>query len=427
MARQRQLRCFIGPDLVGTFTEGAGDKVTFAYDDAWLSAEGAHPLSLSLPLFAREHHGRYVRNFLANLLPDNDATLRRWGRDYRVSPLNPLALLEHVGRECAGALVLTPDASPPVGGGVRWLKDAELWARLAAEREARGAHSAGDESGAFSLAGAQPKLALRYDPQRKRFGEAQGREATTHILKPATGMLEAHAQNEACCMRIAARLMLSVPKVWVVGVDEGVPTIVVERYDRYREASRVLRLHQEDLCQALGIGPENKYQSDGGPSAVAIINLLRDHSDAPEEDVATFIRSLALNWVLHGTDGHAKNYAVLHHEGPQLRLAPLYDVASLWPYDGLPLQKRTLALSIGGENKVTRINRSHWERFFRSAHVPIPHHLDLVREFVARVPQAAAAATDELRAQGITHPVIEMIATKATAEAKRIADMLQHR
>src|SRR5205814_1903999 len=112
--------------------------------------------------------------------------------------------------------------------------------------------------------------------------------------------------------------------------------IVVERYDRQRTTDgAVARIHQEDLCQALGVMPTAKYQNEGGPTPEDIVALLRHNvspAAAAAESVDRFAGMLAFNWIIGGTDAHAKNYSVLLH-GPQVRLAPAYDVASALVYD----------------------------------------------------------------------------------------------
>src|SRR5207248_10152473 len=128
----------------------------------------------------------------------------------------------------------------------------------------------------------------------------------------------------------------------------GETAIVVERYDRVRVGREVVRVHQEDMCQALAELPTRKYENEGGPGTRAIVDLLREHSRRGVEDVATFLGGLAFNWLVAGTDAHAKNYSVLIGAGG-VRLAPLYDVASALPYRGVQLQKLALAMKIGGK------------------------------------------------------------------------------
>jgi hypothetical protein len=57
--------------------------------------------------------------------------------------------------------------------------------------------------------------------------------------------------------------------------------------------------------------PTNKHESDGGPGVRTITDLLREQSSNPEGDVQSFVDAIAFNWLIAGTDAHAKNYALL--------------------------------------------------------------------------------------------------------------------
>jgi serine/threonine-protein kinase HipA len=158
--------------------------------------------------------------------------------------------------------------------------------------------------------------------------------------------------------------------------------IVIERHDRLSVDDDLERVHQEDLCQALGLLPERKYQWLGGPGPIDIVKLLRARmpSTVADEAVARFVDALVFNWLVGGTDAHAKNYSLLM-QGPEVRLAPLYDLTSGLPYrDGLlgggrDSRKRTghtilkMAMSIGGESYFSEVKRSNWESFATQAGV----------------------------------------------------------
>lgn len=106
--------------------------------------------------------------------------------------------------------------------------------------------------------------------------------------------------------------------------------IVIERYDRQHAGNEIIRVHQEDVCQALGLTPTKKYQNEGGPSPANIVELLRAYSTDRVADVDTFVAVIGFNWLIAGTDAHAKNFSLLL-SAPHVRLAPLYDVASILP------------------------------------------------------------------------------------------------
>tara|TARA_R110000787_G_scaffold189852_2_gene301423 strand:- start:5519 stop:5851 length:333 start_codon:yes stop_codon:yes gene_type:complete len=69
----------------------------------------------------------------------------------------------------------------------------------------------------------------------------------------------------------------------------------------------VLRAHLEDYCQALGAHPADKYQNMGGPSPHDMIAHLRTFGSQPKTDVLRFVDALIFNWLIGGTDAHAKN------------------------------------------------------------------------------------------------------------------------
>lgn len=107
-----------------------GNGLTLTYEDAWLARGDAFPLSLSLPLAAREHAARVVGPYLWNLLPDNHTTLVDWARKFNVK-LNAFALLEHVGEDVAGAAqFVRPERLEQVmgqdSGRIQWIDEAEI-------------------------------------------------------------------------------------------------------------------------------------------------------------------------------------------------------------------------------------------------------------------------------------------------------------
>lgn len=392
----------------------ASGRLRFRYAEAWRQREDALHLSLSMPPADPEHKHARIHAYLWGLLPDNELVLERWGRRFHVSPRNAFALLGHVGEECAGAVQFVPaerladlqGAGPP---DVAWLDESQVADRLRALREDQGAWRSPRDTGQFSLAGAQPKTALLV--QDGRFGVPAGRTPTTHILKPPQRDLPGHVENEHMCLALARALGLAAARAEVRRFGAEV-AIVVERYDRVStrdlaasEAARaaslaaaaaadaaagdagatahaaataaeaasrarsleqlagtrpILRLHQEDLCQALGVHPTLKYENEGGPSAARIVQLLRAHSSSPERDVSAFVDALILNWLIAGTDGHAKNYSLLHATGGRVRLAPLYDLASALPYPDLDARRLRLAMRVGSTYRVADIGARQW-------------------------------------------------------------------
>lgn len=363
------LEALVDGRRVGRLTDDPRkDRVGFQYDKGWAEDPAAFPLSLAMPLSRSDYPDAIVRPFITGLLPDNDEVLRRWGKLYQVSARNPFRLLSHVGEECAGAVqFVRPDrAAVWLGGepphGIGWLSEDELAERM---RDLVANHAAArrlGDRGQFSLAGAQAKIGLLREDGTGRWGLPEGETPTTHILKPNTGGFGDYDQNEPFCLQLAGRIGLPTVSSWVEQIG-GVQTIVVRRYDRVSVEGKIVRVHQEDACQALATMPGAKYQKDGGPSARDLFALIRDYSGKPREDELRFLDALIFNWLIMGTDAHAKNYSFLLGAGGQVRLAPLYDLSSGLPYPReIPPKKAKLAMKIGGEYKQDRIGARQWEK-----------------------------------------------------------------
>jgi serine/threonine-protein kinase HipA len=391
----RSLVVLIGGSRAGLVRMNADGRFTLTYDDTWRDLPEAIPLSLSLPLGRTEHADAPVRAFLWGLLPDNERVLERWAQTFQVSSGNPFALLRHVGEDCAGAVQFVRsdrvDAILAGDGGVRPLDENEVAQRLRALRAdptAWHVHNAGH----FSLAGAQAKTALHLDPETGQWGEPWGAVPTTHILKPAVTGLDDHDLNEHLCL-VAARiagLPAAISHVLTFGRER---VIAVERYDRRHIApDRTVRVHQEDMCQALGVMPTAKYQSDGGPGPDQIVDLLRRSSVSPAaaaENVDRFSEALAFNWLIGGTDAHAKNYSILSAPG-QWRLAPLYDVATALVYDDMYVPKLRMAMRVGSEYGLEAISGRHWRRLAIANGLDDGRMIERIDALAERLPDAFA-------------------------------------
>jgi serine/threonine-protein kinase HipA len=402
-----ELLTFLGDNLIGTLRRDANGRLSFVYDDAWSAMPDAYPLSLSLPIAAREHGHAAIETYLWGLLPDNEVILDRWAKRFQVSARNVFKLLEHVGEDCAGAVwFCTRERASVVrrAGRIEWLDEDEIAHRLRALRGDASAWRAVDDQGQFSLGGAQAKTALAHDG--KRWGIPTGRRPTTHILKPGIADLAGHAENEHFCLRLAQELGLPAATSRIVRFRDEV-AIAVERFDRVRDGELVLRVHQEDLCQSLGLPPSRKYESDRGPGPRAVVALLREHSSAFAEDVATFVDALAFSWLIGGTDAHAKNYSLLIGASGKARLAPLYDLASALPYHPLRTRKLKLAMKIGGKYRLHEISGYHFRKLAAELKVDGDEVRDRLRAMASQLADAAATVAREMRREKHWHGVID--------------------
>jgi serine/threonine-protein kinase HipA len=403
---------------IGRVQRDARGRIKFVYDDEWRKAPDAYPLSLSMPLGAKEHGRAVTEAFLWGLLPDNERVLARWAAKFQVSARNVFALISHVGEDCAGAIqFMTPDRLDVLRGGkedkVEWLSETDIAKRLETLRADHAAWRLPRDTGQFSLAGAQPKTALLF--QNDRWGIPSGRLPTTHILKPPTGQFDGHAENEHICLKLARSLGLPAAQSTVMRFKKEI-AIVVERYDRQRKGNDIIRVHQEDMCQALGIMPTKKYQNEGGPSAFDIVQLLRTYSTDREADLETFIDALGFNWIIAGTDAHAKNYSLLL-SGRRIRLAPLYDVASILPYDDFDFQKMKLAMKVDGEYKLSLIGLRQWQKFAREMRIDTDALVERFAAMAERLPDEVNVARAGARGAGLDAPIIERLAKELIERA----------
>ncbi len=385
-ALQPRLDVYLRQDLVGRLWLDERGRFAFQYEPAWLNAGNPLPLSLSLPLKAEPYLDDSARPFFSNLLPE--AGIRQTlARRLKISEQNDFELLRKIGGECAGAVSVLPGGkAPALAPGYREIDEEELH-RVVKELPRR-PFLVGDKGSRLSLAGAQNKLPVYMEGNRVFL--TTGNAPSTHILKPPIAGLEESVENEAFCMILASRMGLAIPEVKIrQGHDR---LYIVERYDRERSREgEILRLHQEDFCQGLGIMPEQKYEAEGGPSLARCFALIKEKSAGPAVDQRALFLWVVFNVLIGNADAHAKNLAILYTPaGP--RLAPFYDLISTLVYPDLSPR---LAMRIGGENRINWIQRRHWGRF--SAEVGIKSRwIDrTVREIALRLPPLAESVAKE--------------------------------
>lgn len=194
--------------------------------------------------------------------------------------------------------------------------------------------------------------------------------------------------------------------------------IVIERYDRQFSGNTITRVHQEDICQAIGVLPTKKYQSEGGPAPADIVELLRSYSTDRETDLDTFVDALGFNWLIAGTDAHAKNYSLLLASGPTVRFAPLYDIASILPYDDVDVQKIKLAMKVGGEYKLTQIGLRQWQKFAREVRLDADKVRTGLIYMAEQLPDAVNAVRAQAEKEGLDNAIIGRLPDQLIARAQ---------
>lgn len=332
------LDVLINGRLVGRLEKAASGAISFQYAASWLEWEHRFAVSLSLPLLPAAYRGAAVSAVFDNLLPDRDAVRRRLAERMGAPGTDFYSLLQAIGRDCVGAMQFVPEGTEPSELDVQGepLGDSDIEAMLADLAEAPLGLDREQEF-RISVAGAQEKTALlRVDGCWLR---PTGATPTTHILKPQLGQIPTSdgmidmsnsVDNEHYCLRLIEAFGLPVAQTDIVSFGRR-RVLVVERFDRHwRGTSHIIRLPQEDCCQALGFPPTLKYQSDGGPNMRGNLGLLKGADDARADQVA-FFKSQILFWLIGATDGHAKNFSIFLKPGGRYSLTPFYDVLSAQP------------------------------------------------------------------------------------------------
>lgn len=350
-------------------------ETAFVYDPAWLNSQARFPLSLSMPLSAREWGSDVILPWLMNLLPEG-APLRALTRALGASADDVLALITASGGDLAGALSIRAPAGQARNEPIR---DVAALERILNELPAK-PFLIGEEGVAMSLAGAQEKLPVVFESGA--FSIPVNGAASTHILKPDTANLPGSVQNEALCMQLARRCGLNVADV-TTGTAGDRSYLLVKRYDRVLKDGAVRRIHQEDFCQALGRPPGAKYEHNQtgipGPSLAEMFALIREHMTA--RDTNRFLDAVIFNIAIGNVDSHAKNYSILLRPG-RVELAPLYDLMSGLAWVNIT---ENHAQSVGGQRRGRYIFRRHWQRLAKAAGLSSPAVLRRIATLCDRI------------------------------------------
>lgn len=437
MGRRRKsivLSLWMNGIAVGTWKVDSADRHHLIYDAGWLESNRGRPVSLSMPLRPAAYSGDVVRNFFENLLPDNRLIRERLQARFHARSTSAQDLLAEVGRDCVGALAILPEGELPDGfdriEGVP-LTHAQL--EQALDRVTVDARHADEEDFRISIAGAQEKTAFLWsDGQWMR---PTGATPTTHIFKlplgvPPSGIdLTTSVENEWLCGRILAAYGVPVALGDIARFGEHT-VLVVPRFDRQLSADGtwLLRLPQEDAAQACGVGPDAKYESDGGPGIAPILERLLGSAQATV-DRHDFFRTQVLSWMLAATDGHAKNFSVFIEPRGHFRLTPRYDVLSAYPAfgpgkDKVAPEKAKMAMAVWDANrhyKWREIRRSHFEH--TAADCGLGGSVQtLIEDLVERTPEVLRQVTAAIPAgfsDGVSGPILEGLAQAARRLGQR--------
>ena len=404
-----------GARRVGNLRADESNRFCFAYTTDWLQSPDAFPVSITLPLGPEESIGGPAHAFFANLLPEGlvrQAVCRRLG----ISETNDIDLLRAIGGECAGALSIVDPADPVEPSESEYEELTAKRLRQLVEDEDRVVPLLiGGAETRLSLAGAQDKLPVAILDGAIHL-PLKG-SPSTHILKLPNRRYPQLPQNEAFVLGLAARSGLECATAELTQATSQ-PSLLVERYDRRRSDDPwpARRLHQEDLCQALGLLPSHKYEQEGGPTLAQAIAVARSNAVDPLLDVQRLIEWQAFNAASGNADGHGKNLAILYEaDGP--RVAPFYDLVSTREYASLD---RLLAMSVGGRRNADELGREQWSALAADLDMRPRVVIDIVGRTLEAISAALPSWTTEFRSKYGDQPILQTLPGRIEKHVRRL-------
>ena len=419
---KRRLVVWWQGERIGQLALNEYGEPEFTYGEEWLAAPHSRPISASLPLQPEPFDRRATLPFFEGLLPESSQR-RAIAQTLGVSEQNAFGLIEALGAEVAGAIEVWPEGVEPL------VREAKLGSRALSEQAlielidrlpARPMLAGGEDGLRLSLAGAQSKLPVVCHGGQVAL-PAPG-QPTTHILKPEIPRFAGTAENEGFCMRLARAIGLEVVAVEYRSVL-GKQFLLVERYDREAtEEGKVVRIHQEDFCQALGFTSARKYASDGGPVFRDCFDLVRRVTTRPAAEVLKLLDAALFNVIIGNADAHAKNFSLLYH-GRRTQLAPLYDLLSTVAYPDL---SQRFAMKMGGRKTLESLRPEDIDKFAEEVTIRAPFVHKRMGEMAESI---VAKANDVQRSLGVPEAredFVESVKAHILERAHQVLDLLRN-
>lgn len=413
---KNKLNLYFEESLIGRLNEDAQHLIEFTYDSAWLKSAKKFAISKSMPL-SEKVYTREAQNYFANLLPEGDVRVAVASK-LGISSENDFRLLEALGGECAGALTIghEPKALESDYHALSSKKLKEIFENggtvfSSVQEEA--------EDIRLSLAGAQDKIPVFYN-EGKLF-LPHGNSPSSHILKFPSQRFKYLPENEYLMGKFAQALGLKVASPQLIDLG-GVKAYLVERYDRKKAGDQLIRLHQEDFCQALAYSYKVKYEKDGGPSFKNCHLCTEEHSDFLPEDLERLVKWMIFNILIGNCDAHAKNISFLMVSTGEWHLSPHYDLVATKAY---PKLSTRLAMAVGGSVDSGTITGTHWSRLAKD--------IQMGQKWIHQTVQEMAESSQDLFSQVCKEfidlygnsPILPILKKTLEAQKKRLLSQLE--
>ncbi len=392
---------------VGQLEQTKEGKLKFQYED------GARQISLSMPVESKRFGNMPCEKYFGGLLPESEEAKKAIGKNFDANPKSTFSLLRAIGHDCAGAISFHDPEDPVVQDALletkmKPLSEAELEKHIK-ELPLKPLFM-GVEGLRLSLAGVQEKAAVCVFEDKIAIPLAG--TPTTHILKPSMSKYSGSVQNEYLCLRTATRLGLPVPDVKMSRAGKE-DYLLVERYDRkFDEGKRIIRLHQEDFCQALGF--REKYQRLGGPGFKDCFELLMK-TRIPVIGRDLLMRAAVFNYLVGNNDAHGKNFAILYDVDGNSRLAPFYDILCTQAYDELT---NDLCMKLGEHYDFKDIKESDWQVLCKTTGFSFPGLKKIISSLTEQVVVSVEEERNLLRKTEFDNPVLDKIVARVQQNAK---------
>ena len=405
----RKLYVAMNNSLVGIWEHKSSGEESFQYLDSWIGSPLSRGISLSLPVVKKKYTNYKVKNFFSNLIPERENVIEAIQRRYKISTNDSFDLLNVIGEDCIGAIQISANPDflthrKEIEGTI--LSDGEIARILRSLRIPNLDNDKDEFDFSFSLTGVQKKTSFLF--HHGNWMIPNRGSATTHIFKTPIGKIPGYidlsnsVENEWYTGKFFSNMKLETASSQMLTFEDQ-KVLVVERFDRICKEDSIVRLPQEDFCQVLGKSAQQKYQSDGGPNAKEVFDILKTSSNS--KDSETFFKSLIVSWIVGSTDAHAKNYSIFIEKNNSYRLTPFYDVMSFFPYVGtannqVHESKLKLAMSArgtsGNKYNIGQIGRRNWEMTGKYLGLSSASTQNVIEDVIEMVPTALDKTNNEL-------------------------------
>ena len=393
---------------VGDITGTSYLDASFCYSEDYLDASYATPISVSLPLSESPFSPERTKCFFEGLLPEGFSrkAVSNW---IKTDEADYITILSVLGRECLGAIKIVEDDHDAGEDGYELLSMARV-KELAGEGATKATQILMETH--LSLAGATGKVGLFYDEEKGNWYLPKGNASSTHIVKQSHVRLSQIVLNEQLCMLTAKGIGIDVPESFIINTGKGADDEIlfaIRRFDRTNGSGRFynnlqipLRLHQEDMAQAMGIPASEKYEREPASYLRRMFDVIRENAVDPINEQRRLWKRICFQFLIGNTDCHIKNLSLLYSEDlKRITLSPAYDIVCTKLYN----LTNQMSFFLGGEIDMDKMNRSTFGKASEEVGLTERMALSIFDEVADHFEKALDGAASELCESGFSEAV----------------------